>query len=441
MTIFDKLNSDIMNLVLNCIDIASIINFKLMCHKSNEMNLILTNFDLVYEVKPIIKQHNIINNKLDRRNGLHLDYSTNHDILSYITKIKRPNIKYLLKYKNTLQYIRIKFFIKKSKYQIEKYSRNSTDFFKSSGYYINDNITDEIIQQFDKLKVLKLSGNNNITDIGLSKLPNIEILHMPCNKHITLDDNVQLINFRELNIYGNRKIPSKNLLKYPSLRKISVYYLDNDEIDTIKILKLAEIKTLISYINDEGCKNIKNINKLKLKFGRIYKLTGKEFENFLCESCRDSGSENKTHSGNCIKYLYIYTRTTLNNEINNEYLNKLVGLEHLTIMNDDLDISHIKKLKNLKTLCLPNDRNLTLEDLGHLPNLEKLDLVNNKKLNFQNKDLKKILPKLIQLNISTKYIPLKSMFKENGIKVTFDQIDIPCNYDIYILAQAAYTSI
>lgn len=433
------LNNDMLNMILNFVDIITICNFKLMCRESNQMNLILTNFELVYEVKP--KFHKNINNELNKRNSnmyptWHYNYDKDYDLLSDISNIKRLNIKYLLKYKDNLEYIRIKFFIKKDKYEVDTYYDNSRNYFMSSGYYINDYIDDDTIIQFNKLKKLKLSGNNNITDVALSKFPNMEVLYLPCNKKIKLE-NIQFNNLKEINIYGNSHVPVKNMLKYYNLKKISVGHLNKQDIEMMEHLKLVEVKSLLTNMDDDACKYLKNINKLKIKTGNVQKLTGKEFGNFLCESCRTSETINMKHSENCIKYLCIYNNT----QIKKEYYSKLTNLEYLTTMNDDLDIDSLKNLTKLKTLCLPNDRNLTLDDLCYFPNLERLELVNNKKLNFQNKNIKKILPNLKQLNISGKYFHQKSIFENNNIDVTFDKSDIPNNVKGYESLKAVYTSI
>ena len=92
---------------------------------------------------------------------------------------------------------------------------------------INDEINDNIISKFKKLKYLILPGNEDITDNGLEHLKGIHTLNLYCNENITDNGLINLRGIHTLNLSLNNKITDYGLTYLRNIIELDLYCNEN----------------------------------------------------------------------------------------------------------------------------------------------------------------------------------------------------------------------
>ncbi|MDF2699857.1 MAG: inlA 1 [Haloplasmataceae bacterium] len=222
------------------------------------------------------------------------------------------------------------------------------------------NLIDFVPTHFDLLTDVSLTNNDIVDTTALGYLTNIENLHLAGNHIITtsfLSSNAKLkiLNLNENDITDTSGIKDLVILKE--------LYLNDNEISTLNGLTNIPLLTTFEFMNNsitkiDGLSNI-GIENIDLSFLYLTEISANSFK------------------ANKFKALIFQD----DNLLNIEFAKNLTYLEDLYLNNvsttNELDITPISDLTNLKVLILDSNNISNIDALKDLNKLEFLSLKNN----------------------------------------------------------------
>jgi Leucine-rich repeat (LRR) protein len=355
----------------------------------------------LFNVMPLLKKVSLNNNEIDsiEINSFLFDLNFESNILELylsankLDKIKRGQF-------NGLANLEQLFIDQNQIEEIELNSFESLNNLKQLNIQSNriKVIQDKLLGDKTKLETLNLYQNNieNIGAISLNTLHSLKTLYLFSNKikSIAFGNFIHLLSLKELKLDKN-EIGSFAAYTFVGLEKLD--FLD---------LSANKIKRLVN----KAFEGLKVLTHLKLELNDINQIESDVFV----------GIANLTHLTLDSNQIF-----TLKNVQFNE---NLVGLS--VRFNFISNLSEIFS-PSLKSLYLSSNRIQEINFVSHLPNLERLDLSQNRLISLNDKSFSQ-LNKLKYLNLSWNKLDFESNLSYFGGQNNLEQLDISFNQIKYL---------